>query len=364
MMRHYMHDGPAAFRFELAGDLDANDAATLERDWHTASSIEGYRTLIIDVSFVTGIDEAARSLFKRWYARGAEFAAGSKRSRELVEWITERPFTQELPHPPTFQPWLSFKSLPLARHLRTILPLFGLLALLVPVRAMAEGPSINRLAPAESLAFARYIASIRERDPFTESGPVLVEIEASLTGLYKKSSLLAIRQTGASERREWQVLEVEGDLTVTQEVIAPYLAVQDRVEDLPLSSVEITPANYNFRYMGAVGVGATSAYMFRITPKKNRAGLLHGQLWIDLATGVAVLEAGRLVKTPSPFAGRIELVRDTTLLNGHPSVRITHAAIETQRLGRGELTMTEYRLDGEEEKTSKPTGASGKPLTE
>ena len=248
--------------------------------------------------------------------------------------------------------------------LRMIPPLFGLLTLLVPASTLAEGPSINRLAPAESLAFARYIASIQARDPFTESGPVLVEIQASLPGLYKQSSLLAIRQTGESERREWQVLQIEGDLTVTQEVIAPYLAIQDRVEDLPISSVEITPANYKFRYIRAVGTGATSAYMFRITPKKNRAGLLQGQLWIDLATGVAVLEAGHLVKTPSPFAGRIQVVRDTRLLNGYPSVRITHAAIETQLLGRGDLTMTEYRLDDKEEKTLKPTGASGRPLTE
>jgi hypothetical protein len=38
-MRYYMHEGPAAFRFELAGDLDAADAATLQQDWQTASPI-------------------------------------------------------------------------------------------------------------------------------------------------------------------------------------------------------------------------------------------------------------------------------------------------------------------------------------
>jgi hypothetical protein len=107
MNRYYMHDGPAAFRFELAGDLDAADAATLEQDWHSASSIRRNRTLIIDLSFVKGIDEAVRSLFKRWYARGAQFAAGSKGSRELVESITERPFAPEQPYPPTYQPWFS-----------------------------------------------------------------------------------------------------------------------------------------------------------------------------------------------------------------------------------------------------------------
>jgi len=247
---------------------------------------------------------------------------------------------------------------------RAIVSLLGLLALLVPASALAGSLSVTPLAPSESLAFARYIASIQERDPFTESGPVLVEIEASLPGLYKKSSLLAIRQTGESERRQWQVLQIEGDTTVTQEVIARYLAVQDHVEDLPLSSVEITPANYRFRYIGVVGDGANSTFVFRITPKKNRAGLLRGQLWIDLATGKAVLEAGYFVKTPSPFVHRIEVVRDTKLVDGSPSVRITHAAIETQRLGRGELTITEYRLDGVEDKTPKPTGAAVRPLTE
>jgi hypothetical protein len=69
---------------------------------------------------------------------------------------------------------------------RAIVSLLGLLALLVPASALAGSLSVTPLAPSESLAFARYIASIQERDPFTESGPVLVEIEAALPGLYKK----------------------------------------------------------------------------------------------------------------------------------------------------------------------------------
>jgi len=108
MMRHYMHGGPAAFRFELAGDLNAADAWRLEQDWREVSSGIGNRLLVVDLSFVTAIDEAARSLFRSWYARGAEFAACSKRSRELVESITERPYTRESQHEPTYQPWFSY----------------------------------------------------------------------------------------------------------------------------------------------------------------------------------------------------------------------------------------------------------------
>ena len=106
-MRYYIHAGPAAFRFELAGDLNGDDAVRLEQEWRGASLTIGTRVLVVDMSFVTGIDEAARSLFRRWYARGAEFSAGSKESRELVESITERAYTREPSREPTFQPWFS-----------------------------------------------------------------------------------------------------------------------------------------------------------------------------------------------------------------------------------------------------------------
>jgi len=59
--------------------------------------------------------------------------------------------------------------------------------------------------------------------------------------------------------------------------------------------------------------------------------------------GVAVLQSGPLVKASSPIIRRIELVRDTKLVGGHASVRITRVAIERQLSGRGYLTITEFR---------------------
>jgi len=50
------------------------------------------------------------------------------------------------------------------------------------------------------------------------------------------------------------------------------------------------------------------------------------------------------VKRPSAFIRRIEVVRDTKLLDGYPCARITHVVIQTRRVGRGELTITELPL--------------------
>ena len=217
----------------------------------------------------------------------------------------------------------------------------ALLALLMPGVRAAETFATAPPAPG-SLAFARYIASIHRRDPFTESGPVAVVIEASLPGRQKQSRLLAIRETGESERAEYKVLESDGDPRVTEEVIEPYLAQQKKIEDLPLSSVIITPANYKFRFVGEVGMDGASASVFRIVPKKKRAGLIRGEVWLDSETGLAIVQAGYFVKTASAEVRRIEIVRDTKLQHGSPYSRITRVAVETRRSGRGYLTVTEF----------------------
>src|SRR5215469_15503887 len=100
------------------------------------------------------------------------------------------------------------RTLPPSRRIVGFLALF---LLFIPVNAPAGNASIIGPVSSEGLAFARYLTSVYERDPFKESGPVAVEIEASLPGLYKQTRLLAIRKTGDSERSEFMVIKIEGD---------------------------------------------------------------------------------------------------------------------------------------------------------
>jgi hypothetical protein len=225
-----------------------------------------------------------------------------------------------------------------------------LLLALIPTYVLAQGASLSpsganpKFGSAASLAFARYVASIDPCDPFTQAGPVAIMIEGSLPGLYKTSAVLAIRQPGESGRPEHQVLHIEGDAIVIQELIVPYLRAVTDVDDQPLASVAITPANYKFRYVGEVGNGDMLTHVFEITPKKKRDGLLQGRLWIHALSGAAVRQTGHSVKPPSAAIRRIEVVRETQFVDGLPCIRITHVTVETGRVGRGELTITEYRL--------------------
>jgi hypothetical protein len=86
--RYYMHDGTTAFSFELAGRLSEDSARELQHTWRTASSLIGERTLIVDLSYVTGIDAGGQKLLRGWHDRGAQLVAKSQRARALVQSIT------------------------------------------------------------------------------------------------------------------------------------------------------------------------------------------------------------------------------------------------------------------------------------
>src|SRR5258708_40223102 len=77
-LQYYMHDGPSAFRFELAGNLNNEAARDLDQAWGTASSMIGDRALVVDMTFVTGAENDGRPLLARWYAGGAPLLPRAK----------------------------------------------------------------------------------------------------------------------------------------------------------------------------------------------------------------------------------------------------------------------------------------------
>jgi hypothetical protein len=345
MMRYYMHDGPAAFRFELAGDVTTGDAARLEQEWRTASSTIGDRTLIVDLSFVTAIDDAARSLFHRWHAAGAQFAAISPQSRKLVETITGRPFLQPQSQEPTYEPWLSRIWFAPSRGLGSLptmlsaIPLLVFVSLLTPVRVQAAGDGAN-------IAFARYVstyvtATAEENHGFPDRRDIVLEIDARLPKLGKQGRMEVIRHAGADGRPEYEIVSFEGDSTVKQQVIARYLEIEQQAYALPVSTVAITPNNYKFRYAGSIESGGNRSYIFAIKPRRRSEGLIEGHLWIDEATGAAVHQEGRVVKRASVFIRQIRITRDSGSRAALPYLRVTHVDIDTRLAGRAELTIRE-----------------------
>jgi len=334
-----MHNGPTAFCIELAGILAAEGAERLAQDWRSASEVIGEKQLVVDISFLTEIDPEGRELLLRLFRGGAAIVANMPKSRALTESIIGHPLPPVAPIPYTRSLYRS------GTFFCNLLLVAALLVLLIPATASGQRLPIVQPVNNESTAFARYIAWLHTPDPFTESGPVALAVVATLPGLDKQGRLLAIRQVGESERSQYGILDLQGDSIVFERVIEPYLVAERQAEDRPLSSVLITPRNYNFRYSGAVETGDNTAYIFRITPKKARAGLIQGELWIESATGAPVLVTGHLVKTPSTSIRGINVEREIALVDGRPCSRTTRFMIETRPVGRAELAVIELPLN-------------------
>jgi hypothetical protein len=149
-LQYYMHDGPSAFRFELAGDLSNEAARDLDQAWRTASSMIGDRALVVDMTFVTGAERDGRSLLARWYAEGAQLIAKSKVSRALAEAIVGKPL-------PELAPASSAGAVRTWRPFHTTFGALMLLiaALLLPVRVHAANLKAETVA-----AWDEYIQSV------------------------------------------------------------------------------------------------------------------------------------------------------------------------------------------------------------
>jgi hypothetical protein len=187
----------------------------------------------------------------------------------------------------------------------------------------------------------RYTAELEQMSHPADCRTVAVEIEAALPKHGKRARLLAIRHSPHVGGPEYEVLQVEGDRSVRQQVIARYISAQVQADSLPRSSVAVTPANYKFRHARSIVTAGTLTYVFQVTPRRKQVGLMKGELWVDAATGLAVHQVGRMVKNPSIFLRRIDVTRDTSIRDGAPDLRVTHLDIDTRLVGHAELTIKE-----------------------
>lgn len=222
-----------------------------------------------------------------------------------------------------------------------------LVALALNSTASAGGPAVSTTIlvdpPAPAQALARYFANAAKGDPWSEPNSVFMEIDASLPAIAEQGQLRAIRDWADPKTPHYRVIHVEGDATVKQQVIGRYLTAEKQAAAIPASSVAVTPANYKFRFVGSSG--EPPVYAFHIKPKKKRPGLIEGELWIDSVTGLAVHEAGYVVKKPSIFIRHLKVTRDVSLRDSAPYLRTTHIDVDVRIAGRAELTIIEIPCD-------------------
>ncbi len=146
--RYYMHDGPDAISFELAGHLSDRAARELEQARRTASSTARGRSLIIDLSYVTGVDTEGRAMLRGWYVDGAQLVAKLPIAKTILASITRQSPAQiaETARSQTWRPvFVAF--------------FIALVSLLAPARTLAAD-----LSPETVQVWERYVKAVDARN--------------------------------------------------------------------------------------------------------------------------------------------------------------------------------------------------------
>lgn len=173
-----------------------------------------------------------------------------------------------------------------------------------------------------------------------------VNIDAKLPKLEKHGTLRALRSISKLGQIIYKQIGFAGDNTVKQEVILRYMTADAEPRDSRL--IAITPDNYKFKLKALVDRNGQKTAVFTLTPKKKAVGLFKGELWLDANTGMPLREFGQLVKSPSVFLKKVEILNEFEVREGISFPTHSTFIADTRFFGRAELNVEFHNIEPEE----------------
>ena len=84
-----IHDYANQLRFEITGKLSGDCVSRISERWMSALPGSYHRKLTIDISALTGYDQAGRVLLREMYERGMEFSGSTPQSLVYLQEISK-----------------------------------------------------------------------------------------------------------------------------------------------------------------------------------------------------------------------------------------------------------------------------------
>jgi hypothetical protein len=133
---------------------------------------------------------------------------------------------------------------------------------------------------------------------------------------FKQDSLLEVktvfRRPGTLES---QVVRSEGSQVIRARVFDKILEAEKQA-DQTKQEVSITPANYNFAFIGTQDCNGRPCYNLRITPKNKSKYAVDGEIWVDAEDGAMVRLLGSPAHRPSLWTLSTRIEREYQRIDG------------------------------------------------
>jgi hypothetical protein len=192
--------------------------------------------------------------------------------------------------------------------------------------------------PTPRSVLQRYLQASTDHPRAGREQSMEVEIDASLPRLRKRGKMRGLRVITRAGQTVYTRLRFSGDRLVGKDVISRYLAadVQNQLDDQRFA---IGTKNYRFGPGKEADYNGRAAQVFRVIPKRKRAGLFRGELWLDVSTALPLREWGDFVKSPSAFLSHPRFVRDYNLLEDESRPRRLILTAHTAFVGDVQMTI-------------------------
>jgi hypothetical protein len=193
--------------------------------------------------------------------------------------------------------------------------------------------SLPRMAPELALAAYHRHSQFQSAELLAYSSTTL--IRAELPDTQQQGELQVARHYAAPRTLEFKVVRYSGDGFVKSNVITRLLQSEvDHVQKDDSSLTALTAANYKFSFKGTTQLNGRSVHDYQVKPRKKRAGLFKGHVYLDAYTGSLVRVEGSVVKSPSFFVKKLDFVQDYADVAGFTLPLHMHSEALARIIGR------------------------------
>lgn len=206
-------------------------------------------------------------------------------------------------------------------------------AVRAPLPALDSPILLPRMAP--DLALRTYENRIALQNTQLAAYSADTLIRAQLPDTSQSGEFELQRRYVAPRTLEFKPVRFSGDGFVKTNVIARLLQSEvDHLQKDDLSTTALSPSNYKFAYRGTNDIDGRTMHVFQVKPRKKRAGLFKGRVFLDAYTGSMVRAEGSVVKSPSFFVKKVEFVQDYADVNGFTLPTHVHSEAVARIVGR------------------------------
>jgi hypothetical protein len=193
--------------------------------------------------------------------------------------------------------------------------------------------ALPRMAP--ELAMQAYQQKSMLQGMALTSYSATTVIRASLPATSQSGEFELQRHYEAPHSLQFKAIRFIGDGFIKTNVIARLLQSEvDHVQKDDHNLTSLSPANYKFSFKGTTQLDGRAVHVFQVKPRKKRAGLFKGRIYLDAYTGSLVRAEGSVVKSPSFFVKKIEFVQDYQDVGAFTFPVHIHSEAQARLVGR------------------------------